>query len=320
MVLIAGSLLLRAMYPRDILLANNDVKSAAGSHQPVVLTTSTASCFCGDHGSCLVDRCICDPGHEGRFCNNSIPLRNAKCRFDPEQDLCWNLPGVGRFRMASSKRQQQAFSCETAFWETTSVPKRNHDQVLAFQHFQALPKDLGAVLEIGCGPYTKIRLILETRPDLLISHVTLLDPLMREYTSNPKIETSYPNSSLQVNGRTVPTTLVAAQGEEPLSITHYDTVILVNTLEHCSNAVVVLNNVYQSLKAGGILIFGESFAREMELLSSDACHPIQLIKTFFMEYLGHYRGGSILSPRHGEAVEGVEHGGTKRSLFAIVRK
>jgi len=293
---------------------------------------------CGNHGSWLVDHCICDFGYEGQqFCNHtssSTIFRNAKCRFDPNQDVCWNIRGIGRFRVSSSRqRQQEAFSCETKFWETTSIPKRNQDQLLVFDYFRALLPSLGDVLEIGAGPYTKTKLILENRPNLSIQSVTLVDPLLNEYQSNPSIQTSYASGSLQVvtkggrdsNITTIPTTLVQGQGEDPLTPAHYDTIILVNTLEHCSNAVTVLNNVYHALKPGGILIFAESFAREMELLQSDPCHPIQLQKSFFMDYLNNHFYTSrddniLLAPRTGDLVDGVQHGGVKRSIFAIVQK
>jgi SAM-dependent methyltransferase len=275
---------------------------------------------CGIYGSRLIDRCICDPGYNGRLCNQSVPIRNNKCRFDPHLDVCWNVPGIGRFRVVSKGRQQLAFACEIKFWEITSVPKRNREQQLAFERFQGLPQNLGSVVEIGAGPYTKTKLILETRPDVQVNHVTLVDPLIQEYSTNTNIHSSYPKGILEVNGINIPTTLIEAGGEEPLPFAHYDTAILVNTLEHCSNAVMVLNNVYECLKPGGILIFGESFAREMELLASDACHPIQLTHTFLVDYLCNYQGVAIMSPRYGERVQGIEHIGMKRSLFAIVRK
>jgi SAM-dependent methyltransferase len=145
---------------------------------------------------------------------------------------------------------------------------------------------------------------------------------MEEYRSNPRIQTSYVSGSLEVNGYdSIPTKLVSKLGEEAVKPSAYDTVILVNTLEHCLNAVQVLTNVYSALKPGGILIFAESFAREMDLLQSDPCHPIQLQRSFLMDYLDTYfQGDALLQPRTGASVDGVQHGGVKRSLFAIVRK
>ncbi|KAI2494326.1 SAM-dependent methyltransferase [Fragilaria crotonensis] len=243
-------------------------------------TTTAANHSCGSHGSYLIYACICDPGYEGRAAINAFLAA-------PSANL---------------------------------IPILMSDQVVAFERFRGLPRYLGDILEIGAGPFTKTKLILENQPDRRVSHVTLLDPLIEEYIKNRKIKTSYPDRYLVVNGVRIPTTLIAAGGEDPLPVRRYDTVILVNTLEHCYNAVVVLSNAYQALKPGGILIFGESFAQETMLQTSDTCHPIQLMQAFLANYLTNYKGVAILPPRCGDAVEGVTHPGVKRTLFAILRK
>jgi SAM-dependent methyltransferase len=318
-VVLASSLSLTLLHMHQI-LNRNHTRTADIINGGTASTTTTANRVCGSHGSHLIDTCICEPGYEGESCEERIPRRGTKCQFDPNPDVCWNVRDVGRFRVASRERQQQAFSCETDFWETTSIPVRNQEQLLAFERFRGLPRDLGEILEIGAGPYTKTKLILENQPDRQVSHVTLLDPLIEEYMTNRKINTSYPDRDLVVNGVPIPTSLVAAGGEDPLPVCRFDTVILVNTLEHCFNAVVVLNNAYQSLKEGGILIFGESFAQETMLQTSDACHPIQLMQGFLVNYLTKFKGVAILPPRCGDAVKGVTHPGVRRTLFAILRK
>ena len=284
-----------------------------------ILATSSPSPLCGSHGSSLIDQCLCDPGYDGPYCNVTVPIRNAKCRFNPDMDICWNT-AIGRFRASSRTRKEQANQCEQNFWETTSVPRRNIDQIAAFNGFKSLPTThLGHVLEVGAGPYTKTRLLLETRTDLVVTSVTLVDPLLNEYQSNPKIETSYTDGNLKVRGgEVIPTTLMQASGEDALP--KADTVILVNTLEHCFNAVVVLNNIYQALKPGGVLLFGESFATELQLQtpSSDSCHPIQLRKSFLLEYLSYYH--PLLSSRTGDSIEGIQNAGAMQSVFAIVLK
>jgi hypothetical protein len=48
----------------------------------------------------------------------------------------------------------------------------------AFQNYQALPSRLDNALEVGCGPYTNLRLIREVcKPN----HIFLSDPLIRTY-------------------------------------------------------------------------------------------------------------------------------------------
>jgi hypothetical protein len=70
-----------------------------------------------------------------------------------------------RLKVASQNRMKLAHQCETDFWEKTQVPKRNSAQVAAFNKFRQLPIELGHVVGIGAGPYTKIRLILEAGRD-----------------------------------------------------------------------------------------------------------------------------------------------------------
>jgi SAM-dependent methyltransferase len=276
---------------------------------------------CGSRGSLLIDRCICDPGYGGIQCNIKVHLRSKICQWNNQHQSCWNIPGIGRFRVPSLERQQQAFSCETTFWESTSIPKRNRDQQIAFHFFQDIPKHINNLLEVGAGPYTKTRLILESQPDIHVNHVTLVDPLIQEYFRNPRITTSYPSGKLEVNNSTILTTILAQGGETlSLPLNSFDVIILVNTLEHCANAVTLMNLVYQFLQPNGILVFGESFAMERELGNHDVCHPIQLTREFLLQYLEKFSGIPILPPQIGDSIEDITHSGMKRSIFAIVRR
>jgi SAM-dependent methyltransferase len=290
----------------------------------------------GGHGTFLIDRCICDPGYGDDFCNTMIHPRSKLCHWNPHQPTCWNIPGIGRFRLPSlserppppsqpppqqQQQQQEAFACEINFWESTWIPKRNREQQIAFHFFRNIPKHIKNLLEVGAGPYTKTRLLLESQPDVEVNHVTLVDPLIQEYLRNPNITTSYPNGYLEVNNITIPTTILAQEGEQ-LSVPKmsFDLIVLVNTLEHCANAVTIMNLVYQALQPNGILIFGEGFATERELLYHDTCHPIQLTREFLLQYLGKFTGIPILPPQIGNSIQGIKHPGMKRSIFAIVRR
>ena len=43
----------------------------------------------------------------------------------------------------------------------------------------------------------------------------------------------------------------------------YDLVVLINVLEHCHNALTVLQNAHNALKPGGILVIQDRFADDM---------------------------------------------------------
>lgn len=284
---------------------------------------STSDCD-SSHGSYLINRCICDPGYESKNCSVPSTRRNIRCLVSSNDDICMNTERFGRLKVTSLERATEAQACETNFWENRVKPTRNHDQLLAFDSFHSLPLNLGHVVEVGAGPYTKIRLILEEKESNHQRHVTsitLVDPLLDEYISNPNISSSYSNGTFcHSNGSCLPTTLHSAMGETPLPSCYFDTAILVNTLEHCSNAIAVLNNVYRTLKQDGILIFGESFATDWQLRGNDKCHPIQPTRVFLEEFLAEFTSTYLLEPRTGERVIGMINGGARQSLYAIARK
>lgn len=246
---------------------------------------------------------------------------NIRCLVDTKDDVCMNTERYGRLKVASPERQKDAQSCETDFWQTHASPTRNQDQLLAFESFRSLPLDLGDVVEVGAGPYTKLRLILDASSKWRqVKSVTLIDPLLNDYILHPNITTSYPNGKLcNTAGSCVPTKLMSTTGETPLPCSHYDTAILINTLEHCDNAVAVLDNIHRSLKINGILIFGESFATDWQLRGNDKCHPIQPTRILFDEFLAQFSSSYLLEPRTGE-LDGIMNGGARQSIYAIARK
>jgi hypothetical protein len=88
---------------------------------------------CGQHGSCLVDRCICDPTHTGIHCDMPQRVKDPSCTSSSTSsynaqklDRCMNtVEGYGRLRQASKRRAGAAFQCETGFWERLGRCRRN---------------------------------------------------------------------------------------------------------------------------------------------------------------------------------------------------
>jgi SAM-dependent methyltransferase len=154
------------------------------------------------------------------------------------------------------------------------------------------------VLEVGAGPYTKLRLILEGgNYSRTMKSVTLEDPLALSYIANPKVVTSYDEHQFCIPPRRCwPVTLLRVGAEVPFQAEAYDTVIMMNVLEHCKDAVAVLSNVYHALRPGGLLVFSESVYSPGSLPQSDACHPLRITAKFFQYYMDTFfkRGGRIL--------------------------
>lgn len=205
---------------------------------------------------------------------------------------------------------------------------RNADQTLAFGGWESLPQDLGHVVEFGAGPYTKLRLILEDgKMNRSVKSATMIDPLITEYISNPKIQTTYQSGNICVNkssgwgGGCIQTYLAAFGGEYPLPREHYDTVIMINTIEHCQDAVKVLDNIYRALKPGGVLVFGEEFTSKEQLLGNDKRHPIRITREFYEFYLNTFYGSFLMPTKLGKDISGVmKIKGAEYSVYSIARK
>jgi len=69
----------------------------------------------------------------------------------------------------------------------------------------------------------------------------------------------------------------------------YDTVMVVNVIEHVQNAVEFLHGIHSSLKPGGLLIFHDRYYEHPEagdkILGRNVFHPIRLTKVFFDHFL-----------------------------------
>jgi len=270
-------------------------------------TSTDQHCDCGENGACLVDECLCHAQWEGPTCQVKKRAQFACSEEEPVDDRCMNMAnGWGRLKIVSPRRHEVAAKCEKRFWEHTHVPMRNKAQVKNFQQFEMLPKDLGNVLELGAGPYTKTRLILES--GLIprsVQSVTLEDPMLLEYIEDGKVVTSYnhthfcvPESESSLGG-CVAVNLLNVGAEVPFKKEAYDTIVMMNVIEHCADAFVIFSNIYHALKPGGLLVFSDSINGRDLSSFSDTCHPIQINMEFYEHYFTKYfieRGAEVLMP------------------------
>ena len=112
------------------------------------------------------------------------------------------------------------------------------------------------VLEVGAGPFTQLKFVLQSKPAATVNSVTIIEPLLH-------IEGRHPNSAYRSgmftdgSGREYPTTLIKAGGEEMAGMFYdkFDTVIMQNVLEHVHNAYEVLEVLHNATKPGGTIIF-----------------------------------------------------------------
>ncbi len=160
----------------------------------------------------------------------------------------------------------------------------HHD---SFDGYSTLPENLGKVIELGCGVFTNLRFIL---PEHKAGAVYLLDPLVKEY------QAKHPNCTYK-DGTLVghEVILINSAIEDSKTRLKFDTIVIINVIPHCRDALAVFEFIRKHLKVGGHLVMGEFPREHPASLHYDAGHPIALkahvIEGFLAEFDEVYRNG-----------------------------
>lgn len=168
-------------------------------------------------------------------------------------------------------------------------------------------------LEIGCGPFTNLRLIADT---CSIESCTLLDPAMNSYLShrtryfdrnNLYVVPPYRSvarawtrlapmgrATLGRVSRTVPIRDLLAVGAEESPATSADLVVMVNVIEHCRDADQIIDAVKAAVKPGGILVLSDKcYSAEVVAQRAswvyDQAHPLRVAEAVFRPILDGFR-------------------------------
>ena len=191
--------------------------------------------------------------------------------------------------------QAQAYERKTWMQVTRGwTDARNYEFAFGFDAYRDLPDDLGYMIELGAGPFTNSRLILERHS---ADSITLLDPLLADYIT---LDTCpYRDGVLAgVPVAVIPSTIEDWEPEE------YDTVVMINTLHHCQDAALVLKHVEAAVKPSGWLVFYEP-PREIDPARIyDVGHPLAPNAAFLERFLNRfepiYRNGWFFIGRKDE--------------------
>ena len=184
-----------------------------------------------------------------------------------------------------SARWLEAQRYERKTWMTNLAnadDDRNHDHENNFGGYQAVAgRTFHRVIELGCGPFTNLRLVL---PHIQAEHITLLDPLIKDYLNHPHC--TYRNGNLLG----IPVETVASSIEEFKPAEPYDLLVMANVLEHCYDVPAIFQRILQCLKPGGVLVFGDNVFRQEHLpglLANqfDAGHPIRVTEPLITKFL-----------------------------------
>lgn len=180
----------------------------------------------------------------------------------------------------------QKFELEFAQNAVNNGDDYNHWWYSAFENYQAIHKlTLANVLEVGCGPHTNIRLILE---HIKCKNLWLEDPLINSYLKLRKqirrlriftISSKTAVSELIEKKHAI--ALPEQMEELSLASESIDLCVCINVLDHVRDADLCFQQMRRVLKKNGILIIGQdmSNAEDMELCPeswTDIGHPIKM--------------------------------------------
>jgi len=227
---------------------------------------------------------FCFPGFKGKYCvipwENKVPVCEDSCFVSQ-----WGVP------MISANRWKRAQAAEQDSWKGNENDNdRANEHLDGFDKYTKMPNDLKNLLEVGCGPWTQSSFMLKQRDTFQLNTITLWEPSLLFYVQNTPT-CAYKTGQL----RNYSTILVNAPGEYLLLREQYDTVVMINVLEHVQNALQILENLYNSLKPGGILVLSDrwwdnyNFYGQLindEFLGKDRMyHPIRMKKGIFDHFM-----------------------------------
>jgi SAM-dependent methyltransferase len=145
----------------------------------------------------------------------------------------------------------------------------NHWWANQFEHYRFLPADLGDYIEVGCGPYTNTRVILSGRT---ADRVVCSDPLVETYLTfrDRWLATAHRAGRIETDAHPIE--------ELPFEADSFDTLVMINVLDHVRDADRCLEMVTGLLRSGGTLVLGQdlSDADDVRRHPEDIGHPIRL--------------------------------------------
>jgi len=215
----------------------------------------------------------------------------------------------GVVKKVSEERWKEAQEFERNTWCVSNArgmsTDRNEDHMKGFQGYAQLNFNLHRndlkLIELGCGPFTNLRLI---SPQIYktIASVDLLDPLISDYmkhTANCAFKNGY------LNGRKA--NLIESGIEDFETDEQYDIIVMMNVLEHCRDIDLIFDKIQKMMHKDSLFVFHDVSVEDDkigEIMENhyDAGHPILLtdsyLKSKIAEFKVLYRGGTIGNKDH----------------------
>ena len=241
----------------------------------------------------------------------------AERALQSENDRGFLSESQGVVRVPLS-RWRTAQSTERKHWMTLGIGSSNDRNDEHFQNFDCyralLGQTFGSAIELGCGPFTNLRLIADV---CRVTRCTLLDPLIETYLTHPNC--AYTREYLAIENTRAPalarrlrrkllrhlpflrkparslhqipiTRLLSCPIEEMPQEESWELLVIVNVIEHCYDLAAVFAKILAGLKPGGVLVFHEPLfdhAVVQDRLQTlyDAAHPLQADRSLVLSFL-----------------------------------
>ena len=216
---------------------------------------------CNERGENLLGRCFCIAGYTGARCE----VATAKPPCTNKDDRCFYAEDAGIF-VISPSRWRKAQWAEGQLWtQNWNVNARTGDRVddhmrdfNFYRDVGAPGTNLGNFIEVGAGPWTQSLWMIQQRK-FQVENYVIMEPGASSYMNT--VETCvYRDGEVRgFEGRT----LIINAGAERLDVFDqaFDTLMMINVIEHVENGIRILRNIYNALKPGGLLIFNECVFR-----------------------------------------------------------
>lgn len=162
---------------------------------------------------------------------------------------------------------------------------RNYEHLSRFDYYNSaenLLREKKSVIELGCGPFTNLRLLL---PKLNVNKISLVDPLLNDYLGHPYC--FYKNKKINDIDVDFHSTCI----ENLNTNLKYDVLIMINVIEHCFDVDKIFNKILSLLDTGGIFIFSDVYFNQVDELVKnlyDAGHPLRISEKKLNQFLENF--------------------------------
>jgi SAM-dependent methyltransferase len=199
-----------------------------------------------------------------------LPLKTDRERWNQAQAWeldCWRQQEERRRRSGWVRRVFQSL--------TESRPPADEGDdwnrwwAERFDGYKLIPDRLDNVVELGCGPYTNIRLIL---PGRQVRHCFCSDPLAREYVrfEGRWLAEAWRKGLVMIDDHPLE--------ECPFASDYFDLVVMINVLDHVRDSIECLQEASRISRFGGLIIVGQDLTstEDAARFADDIGHPIRM--------------------------------------------